>query len=372
MIEIREVKTRKEQKEFLNFPLKLYKGCPYYSPNLYISEKEIFKKDYFYYKTSEAIYFNAYKDGKIVGRIGGILQKSANEKWKQKRIRFTRFDLIEDFEVAKALLKAVEDWAKTKGMDEVFGPMGFSDLEKEGLLVEGFEEPTTFSENYNYEYYKTFLEKLGYVKDVDWIAHQCSLGDLDPVKKQETIRLLLKKYNLHLCEEKNTAKLLKRYGKKFFDIVEESYGDLYQTVPFIPEQIEDTINSFKLILDTRYISLVLDEKDEVVAFGLAFPMISDILNKTGGHLYPWILPKLIHAIKHPHILELGLIGVTKEYLNTGVAWCTMGSFIDALASGEIEYAETNLNLETNAPILAMLGKYKLRTHRRVRTYIKKV
>ena len=372
MIEIREVKTKKEQKEFLDFPIKLYKGCPNYSPSLYISEKAIFNKDYFYYKTCEAIYFNAYKDGKIVGRIAGILQKAANEKWNQKRVRFNRFDLIEDFEVAKALLKAVEDWAKAKGMNEVFGPMGFSDMEKEGLLVEGFDEPTTFNENYNYEYYKTFLEKLGYVKEIDWIAHQCRLGNLDVAKKHEMCRLLLKKYNLHYCEEKKTSKLLKNYGEQFFDIVEESYGDLYQTVPFIPEQIEDMISSFKLILSTKYIRLILDENDKVVAFGLMFPMIAPILNKTGGHLYPWILPELIHYIKHPKIVEFGLIGVRKRYLNTGIAWLTMDTFMDSLVKGEFEYAETNLTLEDNAPILAMLHKYDLRDHRIVRTYIKKI
>ena len=372
MIEIKEVRTKREQKDFLNFPLKLYKDCPYYSPGLYISEKDIFKKDYFYYKTCDAIYFNAYKDGVIVGRIGGILQKSANEKWHQKRVRFTRYDVIDDLEVSKALLKAIEDWAKTKGMTSVFGPMGFSDMEKEGLLVEGFNEPTTFSENYNYEFYKTHLEKLGYVKDVDWIAHQCRLGNMDVDSKLKIIDMLMKKYELHYCEEKNTSKLLDKYGAQFFDIVEESYNDLYQTVPFIPEQIEDMMNSFKLIISPKFVSLILDKDEKVVAFAIMFPMISTLLNKTGGHLYPWILPSLIRTLKHPKVVEFGLIGVRKNYLNSGISWCTQKTFLEMLKNKEIEYAETNLTLEDNAPILAMLHKYELRDHRRVRTYIKNI
>ena len=373
MIEIREVKTKKEQKEFLNFPLKLYKGCPYYSPALYISEKDIFKKDYFYYKTCEAIYFNAYKDGKMVGRIGGILHFGANEKRNQKRVRFTRLDLIEDFEVCKALMKAVEDWAKLKGMDEVFGPMGFSDMEKEGLLVEGFDEPSTFSENYNYEYYKTFLEELGYKKDVDWICHQIRDNpDFDIEKARRVVAKTMTRHNLKVCYEKNTNKLLDKYGRKFFDIVEESYGELYQTVEFTEDQIDAMIDSFRLILSKDYLYLVLDENDEVVAFALMFPYIVDILNKTGGKLRPWILPKLLYRLKHSKIVEFGLIGVRKEFMNTGISWAPMVVISDKLRSGKVKYCETNLTLEDNNPILNVLSHFDKRDHRVARTFVKKI
>ncbi|MCR5741810.1 MAG: hypothetical protein K6G38_05085 [Gammaproteobacteria bacterium] len=373
MISVREVKTKKERREFLNFPLKLYKGCPYYSPNLYISEKDIFKKNYFYYETCEAIYFNAYKDNKIVGRIGGIINRAANEKWNQKRVRFTRLDLIDDIEVARALLKAVEDWAKLKGMNEVFGPMGFSDMEKEGLLVEGFEEPTTFSENYNYEYYKTLLEELGYKKEIDWIAHQIrDSKDLDLDKIKKYVYRSFEKNNLRFCTETNTNKILDKYGKSFFDIVEESYGDLYQTAPFTESQVNEMIKSFRLILDKHYISLIIDENDEVAAFGLAFPFVADILNESGGKLFPWKLPKLIYRMKHSKIMELGLIGVRKKYLKTGLAWAAFISTIERLRSGELEYCETNLTLETNLAIINMFSHFNVRDHRRVRTYIKNV
>ena len=348
MIEVREVKTKKEQRDFLNFPLKLYKGCKYYSPNLYISEKDIFKKDYFYYQTCDAVYYNAYKDGKIVGRIGGILQKSANEKWNQKRVRFTRLDLIDDLEVGKALLDQVEAWAKEKGMTEVFGPMGFSDMEKEGLLVEGFDEPTTFSENYNYEYYKTILEKLGYVKDVDWIANQVRDNpDFDIDKADRIVQKTMEKYNLHFCEFKNTNELLDKYGRAFFDIVEESYNRLYQTVPFTDEQIDEMIESFKLIISKDYITLIVDENDDVAAFGLMFPYVADVLNKTGGKLYPHILPQLLYRLKHAKVMEFGLIGVRDKYRKSGLSWAPMVPLARNLRSGKVKYCETNLNLEDN-------------------------
>ena len=373
MVTVKEVKTRREQKEFLEFPLKLYKGCPYYSPALYLDEKRIFKKDYFYYETSEAVYFNAYRDGKMVGRIGGILQRSANEKWNQKRVRFTRFDLIDDLEVCQALLKAVEDWAKEKGMDTVFGPMGFSDMEPEGLLISGFDEPTTFSENYNYPYYQTLLEKCGYGKDVDWLAHQIRLknkGENERIQRLSTS--LMKRYNLHYAKTKNTNELLKKYGRQFFDLVEESYRDLYQTVPFTDSQIDDMISSFRLILRSEYITLVCDENDRVVTFMLMFPFIAPILNKTGGKLRPWILPKLLHTMAHPKVMELGLIGVRDDYKNTGIAWIPTLSLFDALESGKIDYCETNLTLETNLEILNMFAHMDCRDHRRVRTFIKNI
>lgn len=372
MIEIKEVKTKRQQKEFLEFPLKLYKGCPYYSPNLYMDEKKLFKSDYFYYKTCEAIYFNAYRDGKMVGRIGGILQKAANEKWNQKRVRFTRLDLIDDLEVCQALLFSVENWARNKGMDTVFGPMGFSDMEKEGLLVEGFEEPTTLSENYNYPYYKDLLEKCGYSKEATWIAHQARMNpDEDIEKVKNTVSLLLKKYDLKYVDVKNTNRLLKEYGQQFFDIAEESYSGLYQTVPFLKEQVDDMIKSFKLVLSYKYISMVVDKNDKVVAFAIMMPYIADILNKTGGKIKPWILPKLLKKIKHPDVYEFCLIGVRDNYRNSGIALAPVAVVYDLIRENHIEFCETNLTLEDNLNIINLLtSRFVLRDHRLVQTFLK--
>ena len=172
MIHIEEVKTRAQRRQFVQFPLKLYKGNACFVPPLYADEMKIFKKNYSYNEQAEAVYYLAYREKEVVGRISGILQRVANEKWKQKRVRFTRFDSINDQEVANALFGAVESWAKSKGMTEVVGPLGFSDLEREGLLIEGFDELATFEEQYNFDYYQKLIENLGYQKEVDWVEHK--------------------------------------------------------------------------------------------------------------------------------------------------------------------------------------------------------
>ena len=246
MIIVKEVKTKKEQKQFLNFPLDLYDKNPYFVPPLYSDEAKIFRKDYVYYDQSEAIYFNAYKDGKIVGRISGILQKASNEKWGQKRVRFTRFDSINDQEVANALFEAVENWARSKNMEEVVGPLGFSDLEREGLLIEGFEELSTFEEQYNYPYYQTLIENRGYVKDVDWVERKLMLPKEINPKLDEIIKKVMEKHELHLAEAKNINDFIDKYGEKFFKIMDLTYDHIYGTVPFTKGMKDMIIDNFNI------------------------------------------------------------------------------------------------------------------------------
>lgn len=229
MIEIREVKSAKEIRRFIQFPLNLYKKCPYFVPPLYVDEKKMFKKNFVYNDQCEAVYFNAYKDGKIAGRISGILQLAANKKWNQKRVRFTRFDSIDDQSVANALFAAVENWAKQKGMDEVAGPLGFSDLEREGLLIEGFDELATFEEQYNYPYYQKLIENLGYEKEVDWVERQLRAPAVVDERIARLNAMMMKKYKLHLGTAKNGAEFCKKYGDRFFALLDETYADLYGT-----------------------------------------------------------------------------------------------------------------------------------------------
>lgn len=372
MIEIKEAKTFKQRREFLNFPLKLYKGNPYYVPPLYGDEKKIFRKDYLYYDQSEAIYFNAYKDGKMVGRISGILQKAANEKWKQKRVRFTRWDTIDDLEVSQALFKAVEDWAKEKGMEEVVGPLGFSDMEREGLLIEGFNELSTYEETYTYDYYPKHIDALGYQKEVDWTERKLfAPKEVDPrIKKISD--MMLARFNLHLAEINSTDEFIKVYGRQFFDIVDRTYNEIYQTVPFTERQIKNLIKTFRLVLDKKRVPMVLDENNRVVAFGLGFPSISKAVQKSSGHLTPGCLLRLLKAIKHPEILDFGLIGVLPEYKNTGIDWAILCHALDFLVSGEVSYAETNLNLENNLAIQNTWSRFDSIIHKRRRSYVKKI
>lgn len=371
MVEIREVKTKKEQKEFLNFPLDLYKGNPYFVPPIYGDEKQIFRKNYMYADQTDSVYFNAYRDGKIVGRISGILQKAANIKWKQNRVRFTRFDSIDDQEVANALFAAVENWAKEKGMEEVVGPLGFSDLEREGLLIEGFDQLSTYEEQYNYDYYQRLIENCGYGKDVDWIEHKITAPNgLDPRMERISSRMM-EKYNLHYAEAKNTRQFLKKYADKIFQIWDETYDIIYGTVPTTPIIKKSMIKNFRLLIDMRFLALILDENENPVAFGVVLPSIGKAIQPTRGHLTLGCIIRILRAVKNPKVVDMGVIGVADKYKNKAISSAIVTK-IGKHWITQIDHAETNLNLEYNDPINNMWKNFHDEVHKRRRCFIKKL
>lgn len=369
---VKEVKTKKQIKEFLNFPLKLYKNNPYFVPPLYSDEKDIFNPDYVYYEQSEAVYFNAYKDNKMVGRISGILQHASNLKWNQKRIRFTRFDSINDQEVANALFKRLEEYAKEKNMDSIVGPLGFSDLEREGLLLEGFDQLSTFEEQYNFEYYKTLIENYGFVKEVDWEERKLYYPkEVDP-KLEKLTTMMMKRYNLRLPRLKSTKLFLKKYADQFFEIMDATYIDLYQTVPFTPRVKKMMLKNFGLVINHKYVAVIIDENDKVVAFGLCMPSLAKAVQKSKGHLTLPTIFKILRAVKNPKILDLALIGVLPEYRMKGISTVLILEILKMLGKGKIKYAETNLNLETNTAIINSWKVFDSVLHKRRRSFIKKI
>lgn len=371
MIEVREVKTRKERKEFLTFPLKLYKGHDCFVPPLYGDEKKIFKADYVYYDTCEAVYFNAYKDGKIVGRISGILQKASNEKMGQKRVRFTRFDSINDQEVANQLFRTLEEWAISKEMDTICGPLGFSDLEREGLLIEGFEHLATFEEQYNYDYYKTLIENCGYEKEVDWVESKLMLPPDDNGKLKKATEQVMEKHNLHFSTEKRIGKFIKKYADDFFNLLDQGYENIYGTVPFTENMKKLLLSNFKLLLGTKYISMILDENENPVCMGMCIPSIAKAVQKSGGKLTPPCLIKILKAKRNPEYIDLALIAVDKQYINKGVALCFIPELMRMVEESEItKWIETNLNLETNIPIQNMWKRFEAENHKRRRSFVK--
>ena len=373
MITVKAVKTKKEQKEFLDFPLKLYKNNPYYVPPLYCDEKKIFRNDYVYLDQAEAVYFNAYDDtGKIVGRISGILQRASNEKNNEKRVRFTRFDAVDDQRVADALFDAVEKWAKSKGMDTVCGPLGFSDLEREGLLIEGFNYLATFEEQYNYDYYQRLIENCGYAKEVDWVGFQLRAPKEQNDRLERLSGLMMKKYNLHIGPAKNTKDFIKRYADGFFEIIDSTYVDIYGTVPFTDGMKKMMIDNFKLIIDVENVMVILDENDRIVCFGILFPSIAKAVQKSGGRLTVPTLFRLLKAIKHPKVFDLGLIGVLPEYARKGISSLLIAKVIKSMREQNIEHAETNLNLETNSNIINQWKSFDTTQHKRHRCFIKKI
>ena len=372
MVEIREVKTKKEIKEFLNFPLKLYKGNKYFVPPLYGDEAKMFKANYMYYDQAESKFWNAYRDGKMVGRIQAILQKKANEKWNQKRMRFTRFDSIDDQEVADALFDAVETYAKEKGMVEVVGPLGFSDLEREGLLIDGFDYLSTFEEQYNFPYYQKLIEHRGYGKDVDWIEHRVLPNKEKDDRLFNLSKALMKKFGLTLVRGLTYKQFQKKYRNQFFEMLDDSYSDLYGTVPFTEGMKDLMINNFAPLINMNYLTAVVDKDNQIVAFSIAFPSIGEELQKSGGHLYPLTALKLLWRVKHPKRIDLGLIGVDKTKALTGATAILVGYIASRFEIDNLEYMESNLNLEDNQEIISVFHHFDIIQHKHRRSFVKKI
>lgn len=372
MVEIREVKNRHDIKEFIEFPLRLYKNCPYFVPPLYSDEKKLLKSGG-NSNDSSSVFFIAERDGNTVGRIHGIIQHQFNSIHKVSQVRFTRFDCVDDQEVASALISAVENWGAQNKMTEICGPLGFSDLDREGLLVEGFRENSTFEEQYNFEYYGRLLEGAGLKKDVDWLEYE--------LKKPENRNLMLKKVanrslelnKLHLADHNmSKRKYINKYRDGFFDCIDECYRHLYGTVPISKEAQDELIRQFMLIINKKYVIFICDEKDDVVALGLCFPAIGDAFKKSGGRLTPFALLRLLKIVKNPKVLDLGLVAVRPKYQNSGVNAVIVDTLLDVLDEGKVLSCETNLNLETNTAVQSQWKYFSARQHKRRRSYIKKI
>ena len=353
MIRVEEVKTKKQQKAFLDFPLNLYKDNPYFVPPLYGDEKKMFRPDYIYNDTCESVFFLAYEGEKVVGRIQGIIQNASNEKTGEKRCRFTRFDALDDMSISKALFDALEKWACAKGMDTMCGPLGYSDLEREGLLIEGFDQLSTFEEQYNAEYYQHHIESLGYKKEVDWFESKLYAPKEDDGSLGKMADFIMQRYHLHFGPAKNVGDFLAKYVDGFFELLDIGYDKLYGTVPFTDGMKKMMVDNFKLIIDLKYVAVILDENDKLVCLGLCFPSIAKAVQKSGGRLTPGAIVRLLKAIKKPKVLDLGLIAVSPEYLNKGVSAVIASELVRMLKEDGIEYAETNLNLEDNYAIRNM-------------------
>ena len=372
MIRVEEVKTKKQQKEFLDFPLKLYKNNPYFVPPLYGDEKKMFRSDYVYNDTCESVFFLAYEGERVVGRIQGIIQRASNEKTGEARCRFTRFDALDDPKISAELFGALEKWALAKGMDTMCGPLGYSDLEREGLLIEGFDQLSTFEEQYNAEYYQHHIEALGYEKEVDWFESMLRAPKEDDGTLKKMADFIMQRYHLHFGPAKNVNDFLKKYTNGFFELLDVGYDKLYGTVPFTDGMKKMMVDNFKLIIDLKYVAVILDENDKLVCLGLCFPSIAKAVQKSGGRLTPGAIVRLLKAIKKPSVLDLGLIAVSPEYLNKGVSAVIASELVRMLNEDGIEYAETNLNLEDNYSIRNMWKRFDETNHKRRRSYVKKL
>lgn len=373
MVNIREVKSRRDIREFIELPLRLYRGCENFVPPLYGDEKKLIlsggKPD-----VAESVFFLAERDGETVGRIQGILQRQYNQLHGVKRIRFTRFDSINDTEVSGALFGAVEEWGRARGMTELCGPLGYSDLDREGLLIEGFDEDSTFEEQYNYDYYPALCEAAGLTKEVDWLEFELKA----PEKRNEMLKRVadkvMKMHNLHVASTKGLSKraYINKYQDSFFDCLDECYSKLYGTVPISPEMRRELVEQFILIVNKEFAFFICDETERVVAFGLCFPGIGEAVKKSGGRLTPSALIKLLRIVKKPKTIDLGLVAVRPEYQNAGLNAAIVNGLCEMLLEGKAERCETNLNLETNTAVIAQWKHFTARQHKRRRSYIKSI
>lgn len=372
MLEVREVKTRKEIKEFLSFPNTLYKDNKNFVPPMYMDEKKCFKSNYMYYDQAEAKYWNCYRDGVVIGRISAIIQHKANEKWNQKRCRFTRFDAIDDQEVANALFETVEKYAKEKGMDEIVGPLGFSDLEREGLLIEGFDYLSTFEEQYNHPYYQKLIENLGFTKDVDWIEHRLTINKEKYEKLSRVSDMLLARGNFRVVKPLKPKQFYKQYGDQFFSLLDETYDKIYGTVPFSQGMKDLILHNYAPIVNKHYMRIVVNNDNKIIAFALAFPNVAEAMQMRNGHLRLIPILKLLHTVRHPKIIDLGLVGVLPSEALGGSQIVLFKLLAEQIIKDNIQYVETNLNLEDNHEIIKMWDHFNSVQHKRRRSFVKKI
>lgn len=370
MIEIIEVQTQKEIRDFVDFPTKLYKGVKQYVHPLRYDEINNFNpKKNASLKECEIQLFLAKRDDVIVGRIAGIIQKSHNQKTGQARCRFSRFDSINDVEVARALFGAVEGWAKQKGMNIVHGPLGFNDLDREGMLIEGFDEVATFEEQYNFPYYKDLLEASGYLKETDWLEYKIYPSPVDE-RADRLADIVLKRYDLKVVEAKNKRRFIKKYGKQVFEVVDEAYAPLHGTVPISDDVRAQILEQFELVLSLKFFITIVDKNDRVVAFGFALPSLAKAVSKSKGKILPAGIFRMLRAIKKPQILDLALVGIRPEYQGKGLNAVIMRFMAQTIKKNHIQFCETNLNLEDNIKIQQQWDMFKHDQHKRRRCFIK--
>lgn len=371
MVTIKEVVTKKDIKNFVRFPIELYKGNPFFVPPFESDEINKFNsKKNESYEDCTVKCFLAYRDEKIVGRIAGIIQHLYNKKANEKRIRFSRFDCIDDEEVSKALFKAVEDWGVSEGMEIIHGPMGYNDLDREGLLIEGFDQLSTFEEQYNYNYYQKLIENAGFGKEVDWFEYRIFKPKTDDGRLKRLSQAVLKRYKLNMVVYKNASKVIKKYKDQFFEVLDAAYAPLYGVVPFTDKVKDAVINQFKLILQGRFMVFITDENDKVIAFGLVLPSLSESVNKSKGRFLPFGIFRILHQIRKPKHIDLALIAIRPEYQSKGINAVLLDYLVSGMKKFGIEYAETNLMLETNTKIQHQWEGFDFIMHKKRRAFVK--
>lgn len=372
-IEIKEVNSNRDLKEFIDFPELLYKNSPYYVPPFFFDQKDTLNP-----KTNpsssfcESALYLAYKDGKPAGRIAAIVNTKANAQWSHQEVRFGWFDFIDDREVSSALMEKVYEFGKARGMDKVVGPLGFTDFDPEGMLVEGFDKESTMALIYNYPYYNEHMVAMGFEKDADWIEYRIFFPEKLPEKMERLAKVVMERSNVHI--KTITRKSIRKgnYTRRIFNLINECYKDLYNYT-VMPDDLADKYIGFYLsVLDLKYITIIENEKNEPVAFGITMPSLAKALKKSRGKFMPFGWIPLLKAlfIKHEEGVEMLLIGVKPEYRNTGINTLLFADLFSRLGKMGLKWAETNAILEDNTRNLGQWDLFEHERAKRRRSYIK--
>ena len=372
-VKIIEVTNKKLLKIWVEFPNVLYEGNEYYVPFLTTDEIDTFTKEKNpAYDFCETKLFLALKDLKVVGRIGGLINHAYNEKWNKNAIRFTRFDFIDDYDVSSALFEKVIEWGKEKGYTSIMGPIGFTDLDHEGMLVEGFEELNMSITFYNHPYYIEHMERLGLIKDIDWVEYQVFVPkETDPRIDKLSERVL----------ERNGFKLVTYADRNFlyydafeaFKVIDVAFSKLYGTVPLTPEIIEKSIKDYIPLVNLDYICSVKNKEDKIIGFGVLVPSIAKALKKSNGKLFPLGMFRILKALRGKNdVLEMFLVGVEPEYQKLGIPAIMLNALLKKCIENGVKYCETGPELETNADVQGMWKGFETRQHKRRRCWTKEI
>ena len=364
--------TKKELTRYVQFGIDLYKGNPYFVPPLIFDDvNTLLPEKNPAFDFSEAQAFMAYRDGKPVGRITAIINRMLNGKTGRKEARFGFVDFIDDPKVSSALFNAAEQWARDRGMTDMIGPMGFSDMDHEGMLVEGFDEMGTMATIYNYPYYPEHMDKMGYRKDTHWIEFRITIPERLPEKMERIAEIVLNKYKLKIKKFTSAKQVKEQYGEALFKLINEAYAELYGYSPLTDRQIDYYIDMYLGFLKLDYVSIVVDSDENLVGVGISMPSMTKALQKSKGKLFPFGWWHMLRALKgHNDVVDLMLIAVKPEYQSKGVNSLFFYDLCNLFIRDGVRYAETNLELEENIHVQSQWEYFDRRQHRRRRAYRK--
>lgn len=380
-VEIRKVESRRALRTFIDFHYDLYEGNPYDAPNLYTDEVNTLRKDKnAAFDFCEAEYFLAYKDGKLVGRVAAIINNRANEKWQRKSVRFGWIDFVDDIEVSKALLKAVEDYGRSKGMTEVIGPLGFTDMDPEGMLTAGFDQLGTQATIYNYSYYPEHMERMGcWEKDNDYVEYKLYVPDQIPEKYAKVAQMIQKRYNLHIKKlHKDEIFGENGYGQKIFDVINATFQHLYGYSTLTQRQIDQYVKMYLPMIDLSLVSLIEDwntPDHKLIGVGITLPSLTKALQKCRkGRLFPFGWVHILRALKQhkTNIVDLLLVGVLPEYRAKGANALLFYDLIPRYQKYGFEWGETHVEMETNEKVQGQWQYLERECHKRRRCYKKPI